>query len=76
MSDYDYEPAENAAAKDVVMDALEAELYKQGVEVYTDDDNNEGGIDLINLADAVVESLLKVGATIPEGLKSPFLSTK
>lgn len=72
MSDYDYEPAENAAAKDVVMDALEAELYKQGVEVYTDDDNNEGGIDLINLSDAVVESLLKVGVTIPEDLKSPF----
>lgn len=71
MSDYDYEPAENSAAKDVAMDALEAELYRQGVEVYTDDDNNEGGIDLINLADAVVESLLKVGATIPEDLKSP-----
>lgn len=71
MSDYDYEPAENSAAKDIVMDALEAELDKQGVTVYTDDDNNEGGIDLINLADSVVESLLKVGVKVPEDLKSP-----
>ncbi|MDQ1053185.1 hypothetical protein QE394_001113 [Arthrobacter sp. SORGH_AS 212] len=64
-----YEPAENSAAKNHAMDALEAELEKQGVEVYTDDD--EGGIDLIDLADAVVEALLSAGVTIPEGISDP-----
>jgi len=68
-----YEPAENAAAKDVAMDALEQSLTKQGIDPYPDlDDDEEGGIDLIGLADDVVEALLKVGITVPEGLKSPF----
>jgi hypothetical protein len=64
-----YEPQENSFAKNHAMDALEAELEKQGVEVYSDDD--EGGIDLINLADTVVEALLAAGVTIPEDISNP-----
>ncbi|MCP1414396.1 hypothetical protein [Paenarthrobacter sp. A20] len=64
-----YEPQENSHAKNHAMDALEAALEKQGVEVYTDD--YEGGIDLINLADAVVEALIKAGITIPENISNP-----
>lgn len=65
-----YEPQENSHAKNHAMDALEAELERQGVEVYTDDD--DGGIDLINLADAVVEALLRAGVTIPETVTDPY----
>lgn len=64
-----YEPQENSFAKNHAMDALEKELEKQGVEVYTDDD--EGGIDLINLSDAVVEALIAAGVTIPESISNP-----
>lgn len=61
-----YEPAENSYAKDHAMAALESELEKQGVEIYEDDASEL--IDLIGLADAVVEALLKVGVTIPEDI--------
>lgn len=64
-----YEPAEHSHAKNHAMDALEAELEKQGVEVYADDD--EGGVDLIGLADAVVEALIRAGVTIPEDISNP-----
>lgn len=71
-----YEPAENSAAKNHAMDALEAELERQGIDPYPDlDDGEDGGIDLINLADAVVESLIKAGVTIPENITDPH-STK
>jgi len=67
-----YEPAENAAAKDVAMDALERSLAKQGIDPYPDGDIRGGSIELIDLADDVVEALLKAGITVPEDLKSPF----
>lgn len=63
-----YELAEHGAAKDIVLDALEAALTKQGHDPYDD----ENPIELIGPADAVVEALLAVGVTIPENLKSPF----
>jgi len=63
-----YEPAENSAAKDIAMDALERSLTKQGHDPYVDGDE----IELISLADDVVEALLKAGITVPENLKSPF----
>lgn len=63
-----YEPSENSAAKDVVMDALERSLSDQGRDPY----DNRYEIELISLADDVVEALLKVGVTIPKGLESPF----
>ena len=67
---YEYEPAENAAAKDVAMDALEKALTDQGREPY----DEVYPIELIGLADAVVEALLKVGVIIPDGLQSPFIA--
>lgn len=63
-----YEPAENSAAKDIVLDALETSLTKQGRDPY--DEKYE--IELISLADDVFEALLKAGITVPENLKSPF----
>lgn len=54
------------------MDALERSLSAQGRDPYDDDYE----IELISLADDVVEALLAVGVTIPEDLKSPFLPTK
>lgn len=65
-----YEAAENSAAKDIAMQALEAELEKQ--DINTDPDEYLNGVELIALAEAVVEALLKAGVTIPEGLKSPY----
>jgi len=63
-----YEPAENSAAKDIALDALDASLTKQGHDPH--EEGNE--IELISLADDVVEALLKAGITVPESLKSPF----
>lgn len=63
-----YEPAENSAAKDIVLDALERSLTAQDRDPY----DEEYEIELISLADDVVEALLKVGVVIPEDLKSPF----
>ena len=63
-----YELAEHSAAKDIAMESLEASLTKQGRDPYDDDYE----IELIGLADDVVEALIKAGITIPEGLKSPF----
>lgn len=65
-----YEPAQNAAAKDHVMEALYEEFEKQGINVDADEDENAP--ELIGLADAIVESLLKVGVIIPQDLKSPY----
>lgn len=65
-----YEPSQNAAAKDHVMEALYAEFEKQGIS--TDADVDENAPDLIDLADAIVESLLKVGVVIPQELESPY----
>jgi hypothetical protein len=62
-----YEPQEHSFAKNHAMDALENELEKQVIDPY--DEDNE--IDLINLADAVVEALLAAGVTIPEGITNP-----
>ena len=50
-----YEPAEVSAAKDVVLDSL----YVLGVDEFE-------SIDLIRVADRVVEDLLKFGVEIPE----------
>ena len=69
MSEYDYEPQENSFAKDIAMDALEAELERQGIDPYPDIE--EDGIELIELADAVVEALLAAGVKIPEDIKNP-----
>lgn len=67
-----YEPQENSFAKNHVMDALEKELEKQGIDPYPDlDDGEEGGIDLINLSDVVVEALIAAGVTIPESISNP-----
>ena len=66
MSETQYELAEISAAKDHVMDAIERELDKQGVNPYPDGDIRGGSIELIDLADAVVERLLKEGVTIPD----------
>jgi hypothetical protein len=62
-----YEPAENSAAKNHAMDALEAELEKQGIDPY----DEEAEIELIDLADAVVEALIRAGVTIPEDISDP-----
>ena len=66
MSETQYELAEISAAKDHAMDAIERELDKQGVNPYPDGDIRGGSIELIDLADAVVERLLKEGVTIPD----------
>lgn len=64
-----YEPAENAAAKDVTMGALGASLDAQGIDPH----DEYWPIDLIALADVAVEALLEAGATIPESMSSPFV---
>lgn len=56
-----FEPQENSHAKNHAMDALEAALEKQGIDA----------VDLISLADAVVEALIKAGITIPENISNP-----
>jgi len=61
-----YEPQENSFAKNHAMDALEAELEKQGIELYED-----GSPELIELADAVVEKLIAAGVVIPEDISNP-----
>jgi hypothetical protein len=67
-----YEPQEHSFAKNHAMDALEKELEKQGIDPYPDlDDGDDSGIDLIGLADAVVEALLATGVTIPENISNP-----
>jgi len=66
MSETQYELAEISAAKDHVMDAIERELDKQGVNPYPDGDIRGGSIELIDLADAVIERLIKEGVTIPD----------
>lgn len=60
-----YELAEISAAKDHVMDQLERELERQGIDPY-DDEDNPNGPELISLAHAVVERLLREGVTIPD----------
>lgn len=69
-----YEPAQNAAAKDHVMEALYEGFEKQGINV--DADEVENAPEMIGLADAVVEALLKVGVVIPEDLESPYMTAK
>ncbi|NSX37162.1 hypothetical protein HTS88_12210 [Pseudarthrobacter oxydans] len=65
-----YEPAQNAAAKDYVMEALYAEFERQGINTGQDEDPNAP--EMIDLADAIVESLLKVCVVVPQDLKSPY----
>lgn len=65
-----YEPAQNAAAKDYVMEALYVEFDRQGIN--TDQDEDPDAPEMIELADAIVEALLKVGVVIPQDLKSPY----
>lgn len=67
-----YVPSENSAAKDIVMDVLDQSLSEQGIDPYDEDTD----LDLIALADDVVEALLKAGVTVPEGLESPFAIRK
>lgn len=71
-----YEPAQNAAAKDHVMEALYEEFEKQGINVDADEDLDENVPELIGLADAVVEALLKVGVVIPDDLESPYMAAR
>lgn len=63
-----YEPAENSTAKNIVLYALEDFLDKAGVET-SNDRTDEEIIDLIGLADVIVEDLLKAGVVIPEDIK-------
>lgn len=60
-----YELAEISAAKNHVLYALERELDRQGIDPYPDGDILGGSIELIDLADAAVERLIKEGAVIP-----------
>lgn len=69
MSDTQYETAETSYAKDHARDALDLELERQGVPTF-DPDDNPSGPDLIDLADAVVERLIKEGVTIPVSVRS------
>lgn len=64
MSESDYEPSENSFAKNIAYDAIEAELEDQGFSVIDE-------FDMIDLADAVVEALLRAGVTIPENIHNP-----
>lgn len=61
-----YEAAAVSAAKDHVLDALAHELDQQGVYPYDEEDNP---IELLSLADAVVERLIREGVTIPETIR-------
>lgn len=61
-----YELAEHSTAKDIVRNALEEELQRQGVA-----DVEDGGPDLLDLASVSVGALLAAGVTIPEGLTDP-----
>lgn len=63
-----YEPAENSTAKNIVLYALEDFLDKAGIQT-SDDTTDKEIIDLIGLADVIVEDLLKAGVTIPEDIK-------
>lgn len=51
------------------MEALCAEFDRQGIN--TDQDEDPNAPEVIELADAIVEALLKVGVVIPHGLESP-----
>lgn len=62
-----YEPAEVSHAKNHAHDAIEKALEGCGVDPYPE----TGGLDLIHLADAVVEGLLEAGVQIPEGISNP-----
>lgn len=66
MSETEYEPEENSFAKNVAYDAIEESLEDQGL--------NLEDVDLIEVADAVVEALLAAGVSIPENLKNPHKS--
>lgn len=58
-----YEPASHSAAKNIVMCDLES--------LYNIVDEETSGLDVIGLADTIVESLLEAGVTIPEDIKDP-----
>ena len=64
-----YETTETSHAKDHVRDALEMELDDQGIDPYSER-SDQPAPDLIDLADAVVERLLKEGVIIPETIRT------
>jgi len=47
-------------------------LYEEKQGINTDQDEDPGAPEMIELADAIVEALLKVGVVIPQDLKSPY----
>ena len=55
-----YEPASHGAAKNIVL-----------VELESLDPDYDAATDHIDMADAIVEALLKAGVTIPEDIKDP-----
>lgn len=69
MSDNQYETAETSYAKDHARDALDLELERQGITAF-DPEDSPFGPELIDLADAVVERLIKEGVTIPDTIRS------
>lgn len=58
-----------SAAKNIVRDALEAELQNQGIPC--EPFESDQAADLIDLAGKTVEALLSAGVTIPETLQDP-----
>lgn len=63
-----YETEEISYAKDHARSAIEEELEQQGLDPYSEH-SDQSSPDLIGLADAVVERLLKEGVSIPEGIR-------
>jgi hypothetical protein len=67
-----YEPQTHSFAKNHALDALEFEIERQGqsdlIEMDADDNVQ---LDLIDLADAVVEALIAAGVTIPDNISNP-----
>lgn len=59
-----FEPAENSAVKNIVMNEIE----RLADEAYIDLGEDHGEIEAISWADEIVEVLLAAGVTIPESL--------
>ena len=63
-----YDTAEVSTAKDHVYDEVDRELNRQGIDPYSER-ADQPSPDLIDLADAIVERLLKEGAVFPETIR-------
>lgn len=67
----DYDTLEVSFAKDHVHNELEKELERQGLDPYSEH-NNQPSPDLIDLADAIVERLIKEGVVFPESVRRMY----